>query len=63
MKFSMTGQEKGGFNTDDCLIEVTSWADLTILTTLFQYIVTLKGKQDLIYILNAFLNCHIYYFG
>ena len=30
MKFSMTGQEKGGFNTGDCLIEVTSWADLTV---------------------------------
>ena len=44
MQFSMTGQEKGGFNTGDCFIEVTSWADLTILTTLFQYIVTLIRK-------------------
>jgi hypothetical protein len=31
MKFSMTGQEKGWpFNIDDCLIEVTAWAGLTV---------------------------------
>jgi len=30
MKFSMTGQEKGDFNTGDCLIEVTSWAGLAV---------------------------------
>jgi len=31
MKFSMTGQEKGQpFNIDDCLIEVTAWAGLTV---------------------------------
>jgi hypothetical protein len=31
MKFSMTGQEKG-----DCLIEVTTWAGLTIYIQGFQ---------------------------
>jgi hypothetical protein len=30
MKFSMTGQEKVTLNTDDCLIEVNAWADLTL---------------------------------
>jgi hypothetical protein len=31
MKFSMTGEEKDDlFNTGDCLIEVTAWADLTV---------------------------------
>jgi hypothetical protein len=32
MKFSMIGQKKGWpFNTDDCLIEVTTWAGLIVL--------------------------------
>ena len=39
MKFSMTGQEKDDLlivlNTGDCLIEVTTWADLTILNFFF----------------------------
>jgi hypothetical protein len=32
MIFSVTGQEKGYllFNTGDCLIEVTTWAGLTV---------------------------------
>jgi hypothetical protein len=34
MIFSMTGQEKGDlFNTGGYLIEVTTWADLTVLPT------------------------------
>ena len=33
MKFSTTGQDRcdlGGFNTGDCLIEVTAWVGLTV---------------------------------
>ena len=41
MKFSMTGQEKGDLlivlNTGDCLIEVTTWAGLTILNFFFWF--------------------------
>jgi hypothetical protein len=32
MKSSMSGQEKGDLLTGDCLIEVTTWAGLTVLT-------------------------------
>jgi hypothetical protein len=31
-KLSMTGQEKGGLLTHVCLIEVTTWVGLTVLT-------------------------------
>jgi hypothetical protein len=31
MKFSMTGQEKWPLNTGDCLIEVTTYVDLTVV--------------------------------
>jgi len=30
MQFPMTGQERLILNTDDCLIEVTSWAGLNV---------------------------------
>ena len=30
MNCSMTGQGKGDFKTGDCLIELTTWAGLTV---------------------------------
>ena len=36
MKFSMTGQEKLPFNTDDCLIEVTTLAGLILLCNIYE---------------------------
>ena len=43
MKFSMTGQEnKCSFNTDDCLIEVTTWAGLTVYDLLIKMASTTK---------------------
>ena len=45
MKFSMTGQEKG-----DCLTEVTTWADLTVLV-LYNYPIRIKYIFDTVLLL------------
>ena len=48
MKFSMTGQEKGDlFNTSDCLIEVTTWAGLTVLDTYIEWNSTGECRSSL----------------
>jgi hypothetical protein len=47
MKFSMTGQDKSGlFNTGDCLIQVTTWAGLTVCCFYTKYTVLKSNSKD-----------------
>ena len=47
MKFSMTGQDKRDlFNTGDCLIQVTTWAGLTVCCFYTKYTVLKSNSKD-----------------